>query len=451
MTYKERDGRGRKDNNWSQGRDNDRKRRGSDRDDNRRNERNENYGRGRVGGFNSGRRDGGDWKRRNDDDGSYGKRSGGFNDGRKPSFERENRFGDRDSRFGSRGAVRYGSRDRDGPRYGERRDFLKKDDFRFGRKFPDKNESRGDFRNRSDRDDRFDRPIKRDRFNDGGFKPQRDFRNDRFEKINRFEKNNKFEKNNRFEKNNEREERTDRSSDRFGKRNYDDRRNRETYSATNVRFDGIVNRKGGLYTINIVPGYRTKFDKIESMDGKEIRYFEPRRSKLASSIVKGLKNFAFKNDSTVLYLGASHGYTVSFLSDICRNGTVFCVDIAPRVMRDLVYICEVRKNLIPLLGDANDLNSFNYKIVPSVDIVFMDVAQRNQAEIFIKNCGEFLSKDGIGYLAVKSRAVDTTKDPQEIYAMVRSKINSSGFLSIIEEINLQPIHRDHLMFVVKKS
>ena len=51
-----------------------------------------------------------------------------------------------------------------------------------------------------------------------------------------------------------------------------------------------------------------------------------------------------KQNENILYLGASHGYTPSFVSDIVgNNGLVFCLDFAPRVVRDLYMICEERK------------------------------------------------------------------------------------------------------------
>jgi fibrillarin-like pre-rRNA processing protein len=78
----------------------------------------------------------------------------------------------------------------------------------------------------------------------------------------------------------------------------------------------------------------------------------------------------------------------------------------------------------------------------------MDVAQRNQAEIFIKNCNMFLKKNGFGLLAVKSRSVDITKKPRQVYQEVRKKLERE--LTVVDYRVLDPFEKDHCMFVVKK-
>ena len=193
-----------------------------------------------------------------------------------------------------------------------------------------------------------------------------------------------------------------------------------------------------------------KFDLVEKSKGKTYRVWEPKRSKLGAAIMKGLKNNAFNENSNVLYLGASHGYTSSFVSEICKEGSVFALDFEPRVVRDLVIVAEKRNNLIPILGDARFIETFKHKVLPSFDILFMDIAQKDQAEIFIKNL-VFLKKGGYGYLALKARAVDSTANPYEIFEMVEKKLNECGHIKILEEISLEPFERDHLMFVIKKN
>ncbi len=193
-----------------------------------------------------------------------------------------------------------------------------------------------------------------------------------------------------------------------------------------------------------------RFDFIEKVKGVSYRIWEPKRSKFAAAVMKGLKNDAFEENSNVLYLGASHGYTASFVAEICTNGSIFALDFEPRVVRDLVIVAEKRNNLIPILGDAKNLESFRHKILPIFDVLFMDIAQKDQAEIFIRNL-VFLKKGGIGYLALKARAVDSTANPEDIYRMVEKKLNESGLIKILEEISLEPFEKDHLMFVVRKN
>ncbi|MCK4670822.1 MAG: fibrillarin-like rRNA/tRNA 2'-O-methyltransferase [Nanoarchaeota archaeon] len=209
----------------------------------------------------------------------------------------------------------------------------------------------------------------------------------------------------------------------------------------------FLKRKRKLWTANSVPGKKISFDRIEKFDGIEYREWDPKRSKYAAAIVKRLKNTALKEDSTVLYLGASHGYTVSFFGDICRKGLLYAIDFAPRVMRDLVYICADRKNIIPILGDASKPETYFHKC-GFCDIVYMDIAQKHQAKIFLDNVRLYLKKGGIGFLALKAKSVDVTAEPERIYKQVKDMLKKE--VKIIEQIKLNPFQKDHCFFVVKK-
>ena len=106
----------------------------------------------------------------------------------------------------------------------------------------------------------------------------------------------------------------------------------------------IYEDKRRIYTKSILPK-RIHFDERTTRDkGVEYREFDPTRSKLAAMITKGCTNIGIRKNDTILYLGASHGYTCSFVSDIVgEEGFIFGVDPAPRVIRDLVFLSEERK------------------------------------------------------------------------------------------------------------
>ncbi|HLD78929.1 MAG TPA: fibrillarin-like rRNA/tRNA 2'-O-methyltransferase, partial [Candidatus Nanoarchaeia archaeon] len=109
-----------------------------------------------------------------------------------------------------------------------------------------------------------------------------------------------------------------------------------------------------LYTKSILPG-KKHFDErtFKEKDG-EYREFDPNHSKLAAMIMKGCTNAGIRKGDVILYLGVSHGYTASFISDMINNeGLIFGVDPAPRVIRDLVFLSQQRKNIIPILANAN--------------------------------------------------------------------------------------------------
>lgn len=218
------------------------------------------------------------------------------------------------------------------------------------------------------------------------------------------------------------------------------------------RFPGIyeIRKKKGsiLLTKNLTPGKTVYTEKLFKENSSEFRDWDPRKSKLAAAIIKGVKEIGIKPNDVVLYLGASSGTTPSHVSDIIgKEGFMFALDFAPRVVRDLVYVCEERKNMTPLLGDANQPQTYAQFITP-VDIVYQDIAQRNQTEIFLKNTELFLKKGGYALLAIKARSIDVTKDPKVIFRLVRRELEQK--LQIIDEKYLGPFEKDHSLFVCKK-
>ena len=114
-------------------------------------------------------------------------------------------------------------------------------------------------------------------------------------------------------------------------------------------------------------------------------------------------------------------------------------------MREFLEVCEDRKNLIPILGDANKPQEYAF-IVEKVDVVYEDVAQPNQAEILIKNAKWFLKKGGYGMISIKARSIDVTKDPKEIFKEQKEILENGGF-KIVDEVNIEPFEKDHIMFV----
>jgi fibrillarin-like pre-rRNA processing protein len=203
-----------------------------------------------------------------------------------------------------------------------------------------------------------------------------------------------------------------------------------------------------LLTLNLVPGISQFNENLIKADGREYREWDPKRSKLAAAIAKGVKNPGINENSIILYLGAAHGYTPSFISDIAKNGKIFALDFAPRVVRDLVYLSANRKNIAPILGDANHPESYFTKISQQTDILYMDVAQKNQTEIFLKNVRIYLKKGGIGLLALKARSIDVASKPEKIFKQARKELEKE--VKVLEQKNLNPFERDHCFFVVRK-
>jgi fibrillarin-like pre-rRNA processing protein len=215
-------------------------------------------------------------------------------------------------------------------------------------------------------------------------------------------------------------------------------------------FEDKRNRRA-VYTRNLTPGKRFFAEELVREQGVDFRSWDVSRSKLGAAIKKGISQIGIKDKDLVLYLGAAHGFTPSYVSDLVGNeGFVFCIDNAPRVVRDLVFVCEERVNMAPILADANHPEEYKDLISPQVDVVFQDIAQRNQVGIFLKNCDAYLKRGGFGLLALKARSVDVTKRPREIFREVRILLEKSSMV-VVDYRELEPFERDHAMFVCKKK
>ena len=170
-----------------------------------------------------------------------------------------------------------------------------------------------------------------------------------------------------------------------------------------------------LITKNLVPGIRVYDEKLIKIENEEYRIWNPFRSKLAALVFKG-SQISLKKNNSVLYLGAANGTTVSHVSDIVSDGTVFAVEFSPRAMKDLINVASSRMNLVPILADAANPKSYQ-NMVPVVDVIYQDVAQRDQARIAIRNAELYLKKDGILVLMIKARSIDSTRDPRDVADM----------------------------------
>lgn len=208
-------------------------------------------------------------------------------------------------------------------------------------------------------------------------------------------------------------------------------------------------RRRQLYTVNLVPGSNVYGERLVKDNGVEYREWDASKSKLAAAILKGSPNIGIRKNDVVLYLGAASGTTVSHVSDIVGdNGFIFAVDLAPRVMRDLIFLCYKRNNIAPILADANKTDLIKER-VSAVDVVYQDVAQKSQVEIFLKNVDLFLKSGGYALLALKARSIDVTKQPKQIFKDIKEILEKE--LTIIDYRELEPFQKDHCMFICKKK
>jgi len=199
-----------------------------------------------------------------------------------------------------------------------------------------------------------------------------------------------------------------------------------------------------LSTLNLVPGHRVYGERLYTYEDKEYREWNPYRSKLAAAMYKGVEELPIREGHKILYLGAATGTTASHVSDIVGlEGLVYSVEFAPRVMREFILVAGVRKNLIPILGDARKPEEYRH-LAEAVDGIYADVAQPEQAALVSDNADLFLKKGGYLLLAIKARSVDVTMEPSEVYKREMNILEERGF-ELVDVVHLEPFDKDHAM------
>ena len=188
---------------------------------------------------------------------------------------------------------------------------------------------------------------------------------------------------------------------------------------------------------------------VEARDGHTYRSFAPTATKLSAMIKVGMKQWPFREDSRVLYLGAAAGTTVSFVSDICPEGQVYAVEFAPEPFRKLVEMARERPNVVPILADARNPSAYTVQVGAPVDVLYQDVAQRDQWEIAERNAKALLAPDGTLILVVKARSIDVSKPASRIFRTVQ-ELAVAGNFDVVEVLDLGAYDRDHAVLVSRR-
>jgi len=193
-------------------------------------------------------------------------------------------------------------------------------------------------------------------------------------------------------------------------------------------FSGVYKKGNNLYT-----------------KGKNLEEWNPCKSKPAAAILNGLQNFPVKKGQKILYLGAAHGTTISHFSNIVREkGIIYGVEVSDKIILKLIDKVRRKKNIVPILEDARFPE--NYGWIGKVDLVYEDIAQRDQVQILKKN-KVFLKENGIILIALKAKAIDSVREVKEIYKEVVEELSKD--FEILETIDLEPYEHDHLFIVGK--
>lgn len=211
-----------------------------------------------------------------------------------------------------------------------------------------------------------------------------------------------------------------------------------------IRSDG----QKQLATENLVPGNQVYKEKLVKKKGIEYRLWDPFKSKLAAAIMNGLDDFPFTDKSIILYLGASTGTTVSHISDIVGpRGIIFAVEHTSRVARDLLdRVADHRSNVIPIIQDARRPKEY-FSIYGKVDIVYADIAQRDQTEIVIANCAKFLKPNGFLFLIIKTKSIAVVKSQGEVVMLELKKLKPN--FEVLQTIDLFPYDKFHEIVIAR--
>lgn len=230
--------------------------------------------------------------------------------------------------------------------------------------------------------------------------------------------------------------------------------------AANVRrhelFEGVywVTLEDGsrrLATKNLAPEISVYGETLVQDGEVEYRTWDAYRSKLAAAILRNLNSLPIQVGRTVLYLGSASGTTASHVSDIVeQKGRVYCVDFAQRSMRELIdTLCQHRSNVYPILSDARLPEKYRALVNP-VDVIYSDVAQPEQAKILADNADLFLRPKGAALIAIKSRSVDVTMEPKDVFKQEIQILRRRQF-EVVQTVRLEPYERDHALVLVTRE
>ncbi|HKS59726.1 MAG TPA: fibrillarin-like rRNA/tRNA 2'-O-methyltransferase [Thermoplasmata archaeon] len=201
-----------------------------------------------------------------------------------------------------------------------------------------------------------------------------------------------------------------------------------------------------LYSVNREPGRSVYGEELIQEGGRELRHWDPWRSKLAALVLKHGEKVLPEAPRRVLYLGAAHGTTASHLSDLWPESSIFVVERSPVAFSRLLDLARRRPNLLPILADAQLPERYAADVGP-VDFLYQDVAQRAQAAIFAENARAAAAERVPGILMLKTRSVTQRQPTKEIVRLAQDELGRHQ-LEVRASVDLTPFARDHAALLI---
>lgn len=95
------------------------------------------------------------------------------------------------------------------------------------------------------------------------------------------------------------------------------------------------------------------------------------------------------------------------------------------------------------MEDARLPNKYRM-LLSLVDVIFADIAQPDQARIVVHNAESFLKDQGHVIISIKASCIDSTIEPDVVYANEVQLLRDSAFKPL-EQVTLEPYERGHAM------
>ena len=170
--------------------------------------------------------------------------------------------------------------------------------------------------------------------------------------------------------------------------------------------------------------------------------WNPYHSKLSAYLMAGGKNWPFKKNSKILYLGSAEGNTIRYLSEICLINNITAVEISAVAMAELLVLAKKKENIIPCLNDAHFPEKYRIQ-ANNPEIIYQDIAQNDQVDIFIRNCNYFKPK--CAFLMLKTQSISGKN--KTIFENTEKELNK--IFKNVEIININKWAKGHSAYYME--
>jgi len=174
--------------------------------------------------------------------------------------------------------------------------------------------------------------------------------------------------------------------------------------------------------------------------------WNPFTSKWKAALEKDF-DLSLGGSENILYLGASSGTTVSFLSDV-TSGIIFAVEKAPVMAIPLVRLAQKKSNIAPLVCDARNTSYIrDHLFTTTINILFQDIPSPDQVDI-LSTASHLVDTGCRIFLSLKTQSI-SLQDKEKTLAKVRAQLQKKFIIEKVQ--SLEPFHKKHYFFILKKK